>query len=152
MSSNNVTENERDSASRYELTFLIREDDPRPVAGAVVEVGGSVVETFPATKVQLEYPIQKERFAFLGVIVCDVPHDGLQRLDRALRLQPSVLRHLVTKPIVPKRAPRPGTGTLGVPPGVREEARPGDYARRRIEPIQELTNEALERKIEEILQ
>ncbi len=128
----------------YEITFYTKEENAAPVKDAIRAHHGEVMEERPPEKVRFEFPVKKESFAFLGVFRAALAPEEVAPLTRALTLTPSVLRFLITtaKTIVE---------------GSREERKPVERKRppsprvTSSEP-EVLTNEAIEKKIEEILQ
>lgn len=128
----------------YEITFYTKEESAATVKDAVLAHHGEVVEERPFEKVRLEFPIQKESFAFLGVLRASLAPGEIASLTRALTLAPSVLRFLVTSVVLPKEGKEEVKKTL-------ERKRPPSPRTAPSEPAI-LTNEAIEKKIEEILQ
>jgi ribosomal protein S6 len=92
----------------------------------------------------LAYPIQKENYAFFGFTHFEGDPAAIGDLKNDLKLNPQVLRYLIiTPPFVKKSAWKKS----GPSKSQLEETRPVPPPAE--EPI--LTNEALEKKIEEIL-
>ena len=131
--------------NRYEITFYTKEENAAPVREVVAAHRGEVVEERPFEKVRLEFPIEKEFFVFLGVLRVSLPPEEVTPLSRALsRLSPRVPRFLVTAAMLPKE-------------GRAEEKKPFERKRSPAPRVaspepQILTNEEIEKKIEEILQ
>lgn len=111
-----------------------------------------VIQERPLSKVELQYPIGALRYAFLGILTFEILGANLQPLRSALQLQDGILRFLITNPAsthgaapeekpMEEHAPREGDSrTFFRPVPERKPAR------------DTLSNEALERKIEEILE
>ncbi|MDP3975039.1 MAG: hypothetical protein Q8P88_02005 [Candidatus Jorgensenbacteria bacterium] len=129
----------------YEITFYTKVEDAAPVKTAVKTVDGEVLEERPFEKVRLEFPIKKESYAFMGVLRVSLGSEAVALVARALLHAPGVLRCLITTP-----SPAP-TEDRSVERRPMERKRPPSP---RVAPQESsiLTNEALERKIEEILQ
>lgn len=128
----------------YEITFYTKEENAEPVKTAIIAHGGEILEERPFEKVRFEYRIKKELFAFLGIVRAVVPPEKVGELSRALSLDSRVLRFLITATSVPPA----GSGEAAKTP---ERKRPAPPRRAMPEPTV-LTNEDIERKIEEILQ
>lgn len=126
----------------YEIAFYTKEENSAPVKAAVAAHHGEVVGEKPFEKVRFEFKIEKESFAFMGTLRVALASEEVAPLSRALSLSPEVFRFLLTKYVPPKE-------------GKEEERKP--LSRRpslpRLSPQEPsvLTNEAIEKKIEEIL-
>lgn len=127
----------------YEIAFYTKEENSAPVKAAVAAHHGEVVGEKPFEKVRFEFKIEKESFAFMGTLRVTLAPEEVAPLSRALSLSPEVFRFLLTKYAPPKEG--------------REEERKPLVGRRpslpRLSPQEPsvLTNEAIEKKIEEIL-
>lgn len=139
--------------STYELTYLLRsEEDVSLLRTTLGKYEVRVLQERPLSKVQLEYPIGGERYAFLGILTFEVPVANLHSLRSSLQLQDGVLRSLITLPI-------PTHGAASEEKLPEERIPLGEDSRVFSRPTPErrpardtLSNEALERKIEEILE
>ena len=155
----------RELIGEYHITYLLRDEDAGSVISVLKRFQAEIVEEKSPVKVNLEYPIKKQRQAFLGVTRFFARKEVIAKLSQDLNLESSVLRFLITKPILtPAASPESGEakslGQLkqagsaradrgsnggGDEFGARKRRASGDDF-----PV--LTNEALEKKIEEILQ
>ncbi len=140
---------EQEYKKTYELTALVRSEDSAALKNVLQKSGATVVEEKPLQKMQLSYPISKERFAFQSVLFFTGPEEALMSIQNDLNLTKEVLRYVV-------RIARPGgkeEARSSFERGTRERMRfaPGHESRDTRKP-EILTNEALEKKIEEILQ
>lgn len=129
----------------YELAYLAQEENGADlVRAALVREGGEIFSENPAERITLVYKIAKQLQAYFGWFQFRLAPEALPALNHELKTKSGVLRFLiVTPPFVksrPKFVPRPKQG----PPAAEAESRPV--------PPAPLSNEALERKIEEILQ
>lgn len=128
----------------YELAFYVKEEKAAPVSALVAAHHGEVVDERPFEKVRFEFAIAKESFAFLGALRITLMPEEVAPLSRALTLAPEVLRFLMTVAVTPKE-------------GREEERKPMErkrpaLPRMNIPESSVLTNEAIEKKIEEISQ
>ncbi len=128
----------------YELTFYTLGEDVAPVRVIVEKHGGKVVSDRAPQKVRLGYAIEKQQYAFLSTLTFTGDSQVITPLSVELNLSELVLRFQVSRRIERKevkRAPR-------AEPVSAESPR----APSRIKPFDgTLSNEALEKKIEEIL-
>ncbi|MCL5016110.1 MAG: 30S ribosomal protein S6 [Patescibacteria group bacterium] len=129
----------------YEISFLVRsENDVEAVLKRLSNIGAEIVSEGNIAEVKLAYPINKLNSAYFGWICFDVAPEKITELNSALRLDEKVMRHLVlTPPITKTEKKRPMKSSLA-----RTEAAgqaPASNA------PSELSNEELEKKLEEIL-
>jgi len=133
---------------RYELSFLIvNEEASRDVLRLVGQHKIDVVAEGQTRKINFAYKVGKFTGGYFGFLtVLSAPED-IKLLERDLNTTPAVLRSLIIALPVKRQA----AGTRAV---AKEAPRP--FTRRPVrQPAahpQPLSNEALERKIEEILQ
>lgn len=130
--------------ARHEVAFILKNEDIAPIERAAQAAGLSIDKNDkPLTKVKLAYPIKKNQYAFLGDFVFSGEPEKLDKFTAELKLAGDVLRYLITRfsqsaaPARPQRIPALRSRFLGRP----KKPRAG--------PV--LTNEAIEKKIEEIL-
>ncbi len=137
---------EEDGTCEYRLSFLLKDEDASPIRSALGADGVRIVSERPLTKVKLAYPVKKQQFAFAGTFVFRAPMGVLEGVLSNLKLAPDVLRLLTVKEF--ETADDGREAAFG-------EVRGKMMRRREREPRSfrtELSNEALEKKIEEILQ
>lgn len=141
---------ERENLEQYEITYLLKSEDVAPVLSLVKKISESEEESRPLQKVQLEYPIKKENQAFIGSIKFVAEREGLAKLNKELGLDAGILRFIITKR---KTVKTRNIETEDNRKENRRRAGPEVVSRRRKddETSNVLTNEALEKKIEEIL-
>lgn len=133
----------------YELAYLVKESSGSDIVRqAIIQRRGEIFSEEPPEKITLAYKIKKHSLAYWGWLHFRLSPEALTELSRELRVNPAVLRFLViTPPFVkfskakPKAAPAVRAAVS--PPETAKPARPAVTA-----PI---SNEALEKKIEEIL-
>jgi ribosomal protein S6 len=142
--------------SRFEVSYLERNEGSADMRAAVVRHGGTVVQERPLEKVRLAYPIEKQQYAFLGCMEFTVDPSALAELQVELRLNKELLRALVHRATAPaagaegstQSAPGAAVSPLSPRAGSVGSGRPARSSRPKPEPV--LTNEALEKKIEEM--
>ena len=135
----------------YEIAYLSREEG---ALGGVVSLikshQGEPQSEGVVRRIALSYPIKKETQAFFGALRFMMEPDRAKALEHDLRTHAGVLRALVIrvkekieKPRSP-RAPHPGISATPRPQSPPPE-------RKAPAPAAALSNEALEKKIEEML-
>lgn len=136
----------------YEIAFWLKDENDGPVRNALKKRGAEVLKEKPIQKMKLAFPIKKEGFAFLGTFVFSSGPEIIDELKGALNLEAAVLRYFLRKAkkdaLVDKSAVQDGSDAAS-----RGERKP--FFRFRSEAKKAdgvLTNEALEKKIEEIMQ
>jgi len=123
----------------YEISALLEEElGGAPLASLLKTHGAEITFESPARAIRLAYPIRKHTSAFFTFFQFMLAPDKLQELDTALSRHTGIIRYLIVIPPTKQveKAPRI------VPP---PEPKPVEQK------IGALTNEALEKKLEEIL-
>lgn len=124
----------------YEISFILKNDDQAPILKALKDKNFVILKEMPLTKVKLSYPIKKENQAYFGYVNFKGQPGLIADLSAGLKMLPEALRFLViTQPIVKK------TGESGF------SSRRRFIKKEVISAPAVLSNEALEKKIEEIL-
>lgn len=133
----------------YEITFVQTNDDASLVRRILEKAGARIEKEEPLVKAKLTYPIKKEQYGFLGTMSFSGNSSLISSLTEALSLEKSVIRHLIERSssILKKE------GSTVAP----QEAKP--FVRKMVGAVkravqtksQSLTNEELEKKIEEIM-
>jgi ribosomal protein S6 len=149
--------NEEKDKKEYELALLLKSEDD--MAGVIKLVGTHNAEGISeprAKRLQLAYEIKKHTEAVFVYFTFKMFGDDMKALEHELNTHADVLRFMV----IASPAPAERTATSAMPP--REERRPrsNSYAAPaavpseapKAAPSKPLSNEALEKKIEEILQ
>lgn len=136
----------------HEITYLVRnEEDASFVPSHLQKIGAEMERGEALRKIQLAYPIKKESFVFLGIIRFRADASRLSELHANLRLEDRILRYLITRPA---RLRAEAHGERGAREGLPLGRGPMEGRRSFSAPPipQILSNEALQEKIEEILQ
>jgi ribosomal protein S6 len=166
-----MEENEKE-LKEYEAAFLI---DGEEYALHVVKIlkarGASVVFESPVKKIDLSYPIKKRRSAYFGFVHFRCFASDIENIDEDLRLNDKIIRHLIVAPPINSKAVnlvtrRPSRATVvasSESSDIAKQKKDGSVAassvvaRNRGESeqdgrvSQEVSNEELEKKLEEIL-
>lgn len=128
----------------YELTAVTKEENFAPLKRILENRGANLVSEETPKKIHLFYPIKKERYGFLGIFRFESVPEALGPITSDLNLDGNVLRFFLLKSKEAKNT----ESDKPVKPVSREFSRaaavkkPAETA---------LTNEELEKKIEEIL-
>lgn len=137
----------------YEIGVLVKNETDLPgIIAMIREHKGEVTADFRAKKIKLEYPIKKETEAIFAYANFEADGETAKSLEKTLLITPQVLRSLIVvaqkvevkqpaeRPLDEKRAsaPRASGGATASSESRSQHAWP-------------LSNEALEKKIEEIL-
>lgn len=136
-------ENQEQILREYEVAFLVRDEASAQDASARVAQYGTITSQGAVKRLAFAYPVKKETSGFFGFLRLQALPEAITRLEKDFEMAQPILRVLVTR-ISDKKE---GAAEEGRPKRVmrtapRAEAAPGGA----------LTNEALEKKIEEILQ
>lgn len=94
-----------DAAPMYELMYVINpvlneeqtKDIVQRVSAYLADNGADVAETKEMGSQRLAYPIEKKRNGYYVVVNFRAKGDILLRLDRALRINDDIMRHLVLR-------------------------------------------------------
>jgi len=144
----------------YEVSYLARtEEDAADTMRLVRQHAATVEGEQPLRKIQLAYKIGRETQAYFGCARFKVAPSSAKQLEVDLAMSPKVLRSLVVSlPVVsPRRtsspfSERPYATPFRKPTAPSVSASAYQPAERKSTPPPVLSNEALEKKIEEILQ
>ena len=129
--------------NKYEITFVITVEDSSIVKKLLEKNGLSITEEKTIKKVKLSYPIKKQVYAFAGIFEFTAKDkNALSGLDNDLRLCPEVIRSMVSKAkLKEKEEPRSS----------EDKSKPAKFVKKQSETSDVLTNEALEKKIAEMI-
>jgi len=130
---------------RYEISFVTQSEDAASMKAVLTKHGATIVNERPITKIQLAYKINKLGYGFMGSAEFLADGSAVRELRKELGMDKDIIRALIAKKPEMKgdegRAPREG------------ERRPPSAPQRLKSMLGSmLSNEALEKKIEEILQ
>lgn len=134
----------------YEISFLCKEEGgPEELRKFVLRSGGEILLEGPVERIALAYKIKKESTAYFGYFHFAMEPAEAKALEHDLNTAPFVLRYLIVTPPFQKMKPR----GMGRPKTKGQQApEPTATAEKKSVESLPLSNEALEKKIEEILQ
>lgn len=132
--------------NRYELSFVTQSEDAASVKALLAKNNAQILNERPISKIQLAYKIAKQGYGFMGTTEFLAEAQSVVTLRYDLQLEKDILRGIIIKLKEPKKATEAET----------KERMPGkgpsapQKLRNMFSGV--LSNEALEKKIEEILQ
>ncbi len=137
------------ATKEYEIGVLVRkEDDLAHVRRFIEQHQGTIVADFQAKKIALAYPIEREEEAFFAFARFSTGPADVKQLEHDLRTENTVLRSLITIPFKMSRREAVGLSKKRN----QAPARSASSASQPSAPfVPTLSNEALEKKIEEML-
>ncbi len=132
----------------YEVGILVRkEDDLAEVRRATEQHGGELTHDFQAKRIALAYSIKKEKEAIFAFCRFRAETSEVKRLEHDLGTMNVVLRSLI---VIPPKTAKSDETEAGRKWNNRPSRQPAPAPETRA-PMHVLSNEALERKIEEML-
>lgn len=144
---NVMEQSTHDTHTHYEILVIQKTEDYSKVKQCLTKHGAEIVAEKPLEKVKLAYPIQHETMAFMGTVEFMSAPEVIAAIQGEIKLDENVIRATVSK-VSKKVERRPQEKTASAPSATRRFF--GRF-RKAPEPAA-LTNEALEKKIEEISQ
>ena len=133
----------------YEIGVLVRKEEDIPEVRRVVEQhGGEFAADFQAKKIALAYPIKHEKEAVFAFSRFKTEPTEAKRLENDLETTNVVLRSLITVPFKISRRDAVGAGKRRLQASRQSAPVPQASA----PAVHTLSNEALTKKIEEMLQ
>ncbi len=139
------TENQEIEKRKYEIAVVLKTENASVIPQSLTNRGFAILTENPLEKVQLAYPIKKENYAYFSFAHFEGDPAAISDLKNDLKLNPEVLRYLIiTPPFIKKpvwKRPIP----------VAKSQLQQEETKFTLPAESILTNEALEKKIEEIL-
>ncbi len=134
----------------YEIGFLTKEEDGvQEIANIINGHKATIINDGQIKKIQLSYPIEKQTAAYFGYLLFSLEPQSLAKLSDALKINSKILRFLIIIPTTVKPlAPSAGPVKKDYP---IKPVKPVQQLQQKTSQPQTLSNEALERKLEEIL-
>lgn len=131
--------------SRYELSFVTQSEDAASVKALLAKHNAKILNERPISKIQLAYKIEKQGYGFMSTTEFLADAQSVVALRKDIQLEKDILRGIVIKL---KEAKTSEAGTE------EKSAGKGPTGPQKLRNMfgAVLSNEALEKKIEEILQ
>lgn len=150
---------------KYEIGFLVKaEENKNELIKILKNRGFLIIDDGEISRIKLAYPIEKENFAFFGYLYFSGDSEKIKALNKELKTSPKILRHLViSRPVIMRKVENKTafekaeliSEKIYAPAYVEASADVevlADGPARKITPKTEvLSNEELEKKLEEIL-
>lgn len=134
-----------ETKNNYEISFLaVDETDQEKVSNLLKRAGAELLFQGPFQKISLAYPIKKQKEAFFGYLHFSAEPEKIAEVEKELQNEQSLLRFLVVTP--PLKTYK--TERSFASPDKMPSAKPVAEPKRKLP----LSNEALEKEIQEILQ
>jgi ribosomal protein S6 len=141
----------------YEIGFLLKNGKDYPEISSVLarhNIGVVGPEKQP-TRIRLAYPIKKESSAFFGNFYFSANPNQIKEIGEELKLNKNLLRFIIVSQPAGEVPPRPSVRQIrrrAVPPAPLKTMEPASAQPiKKVEPAPVLSNEELERRLEEIL-
>lgn len=130
---------------KYEIDFLTVEETNQEIKKLLEKSGGMITSEKESLKIQLSYPIKKQKYAFWNSVAFAIDSNNLTRIINNLKFQSNILRFMI------KRFPAKEGKKLKFSPG-EKIIRKSPQIRKQVslKKVEVLTNEDLEKKIQEI--
>lgn len=153
--------NDDDKINRkYEIAFVLRMEDASVISQALRNYGFEILKESPVAKIRLAYPIKKETQAYFSFVNFGGNPSGLDDLTKALKLEAGILRFLIVLQPLKAKADHRIFGSEAAAdhnektPSWRENEDIAVRApfKKSATVVPAWTNEALEKRIEEMLQ
>ncbi len=150
-------EEQKDIQKReYEIGYLAKEEDNRQeIMKLLSSYQAIILNEGKAVKINLSYPIKKEKSAHFGFVWFSLEPELIKELTEKLKLNGKILRFLIITPPVQLRDRKIAARSREIikPPKVKKQpALEGEQARpQKEETPAVIDNELLEKKLEEIL-
>lgn len=132
-------------AKSYEISFLLKDEvAAHDLVKILKQEGADIRFEGPLKKVSLAYPMKKEQQGHFGYFHFELSPEKIGIIDREFKMNQKILRFLIVTPPFMKSTPAPSSRP------VRSE-----FEEKRTLPnksLLPLSNEELEKKIDEILQ
>lgn len=143
-------DNNSEDSRNYEVAFLIREEELAEKVFSRIGQYGEVTTKGSTKKLFFSYPIEKVSSGFFGYARLRALPDSILALLKDFKTTGEILRLLVTKVPEDKTLREARSGSRQPSKPIKPKAPKSDVPMPQGE--LQLTNEALEKKIEEILQ
>jgi ribosomal protein S6 len=150
-----TADSEKEQTQEYQIHYLSISEDGEAVRKILQKQGVQIIERKDPVKTFLDYPIKKNKRGFLGLISFSAEPSETSSLSSFLGLESDILRFMIIK--------QPGKKTSESSAeqktaffknenfSIKKSEKKIFASAAKKEPVQILTNEFLEKKIEEIL-
>jgi len=135
---------------KYEISVILKSEDALVEVCGILERNGAVgLVKGAVSRIKLSYPIEKETSAFFSCVVFGLEPEKVFGVRKELKFSRELLRFIIVTPPVVKDEPRERTERRrGPSSSTLAPRKPEDQS---VPSVEVLSNEALEKKLEEIL-
>jgi ribosomal protein S6 len=128
---------------KYEISFYLDSEEDFSQIKSILESGGAINLTdCKPEKMQLSYPIKKRKFAFFGSLNFEAEPEAIQNVKNKLDIEKKLIRYMILRVEDFHQKEQKSRSFKKMADGGSENRLNGGSV---------LTNEVLEKKIEEIL-
>lgn len=145
----------------YEVSFLVKADQDKDDIAKILKEGGfSIINAGQTARIKLTFPVKKENFAYFGSLYFSGNPADIQGLSQKLKTDPKILRFsVIFKPVIKESEGRISEGaylTRSKPTVEHKKiqeisSEPFSQPVKKPARTEALSNEALEKRLEEIL-
>ena len=147
-----------EETKNYEIGFLLKsEEDRKIIFGAIESAGFNLLNEGQISSIKLAYPIKKQNFAQFGYIHFSAEPGKVEEFKKDLSMVPSVLRFTIfANPVIKSKEDEARAEKAyfeNEKPVEVQETQPAKERKSAARPqrTETLSNEDLEKKLEEIL-
>jgi ribosomal protein S6 len=135
----------------YEIAFLVKsEEEQKKLFKILTDFQLTIINEGKLSKIKLAYPIKKQNFAYFGYLYFSGASDVVNNLTKFLNNEPSILRFIIiSQPVIEKEKTLEKDSATKKTSG-KQTTKTTTISKKNV-PIETLSNEALEKKLEEIL-
>jgi len=135
----------------YEIAFLVKsEEEQKKLFKILTDFQLTIINEGKLSKIKLAYPIKKQNFAYFGYLYFSGAPDVVNNLTKFLNNESSILRFIIiSQPVIEKEKTLEKDSTTKKTSG-KQTAKTTTISKKTV-PIETLSNEVLEKKLEEIL-
>lgn len=144
---------EETTKKKYEISFLLKTEESLSEVFAILERYGAEIEKKEnlLKKIALAYRIKKYKEAFFGFVIFMAEPKDISLISKELNLNNEILRSLIVIPLKIEEKPEKTTEEKKANPETPAVALKKEEPEISPEKVSALSNEALEKKLEEIL-
>lgn len=145
-----------EDAQKYEISLMLASEESYPdVASLIGTMAVKIIQENPVRRMRLAYPIRKKEIGFFTWFVVAMSPARISSLEHDLRMNPAVIRSLIVTPPLPIKTERQASRIKEIKEKIPKKLPRSATIRSRVaadNKVEEtLSNELLEKKLEEIL-
>jgi len=135
----------------YEIAFLLKsEEEQKKLLKILADFQLNIINEGKLSKIKLAYPIKKQNFAYFGYLYFSGTPDVINNLTKVLNNESNILRFIIiSQPVIEKEKILEKDSTIKKT-SARQTTKTSPFTKKTVS-VETLSNEALEKKLEEIL-